>query len=545
MNVSTDKQKYNPYWPETVVFWGAGATRSLGMMMTGDIGKVLYHLSGLENGHENKNADMAVAICKWIPAATPEVRSELKALLTIIDSTEKSDNKKKAARTVLHINVERANRLSSLYDWHALKKVIERCPGVAAEDFHLQDLYNLLDMHIKSKGGIEVDEEFINSDRLIAARRTVDMLIQLFHTINYKKMLRDKKDVYRQYYDFAKILAARMQVEGLNRINNYSLDSKNFYLFSYAVISMNWDPLLLWLIFNAHREANHSSLRPYIGTPPQPMKLFNDFAHFMAVRKVDGENPGAWFPMNETAVQRLNDPEHVTDRIVRIGKFYFPHGSHGFRQCPKCGKLTFYLGDVWAYDSDNLFPPQIIPSLSVRKPRSLEEKQAIEKGMYDAVQCTHCGQITEAHHTPIVMQTNFKGANPSFIEEIQSDMRVAIEKAKHIIFAGYSLPPDDFIYRSMLAARRKMGKEDKGDNAVKCSVIDFDRGAEDRWLYKEDLEAFHKSHSESIFYNTCQRVADIFGMENIRGYGAGFPNVFLKNGQADGEKVEEMFRIWS
>ncbi|GEB78093.1 hypothetical protein [Sporolactobacillus inulinus] len=533
MNANT---QYKPYWPETVIFWGAGATQGLGMLMTKQIGNVFHTLSGLSNSKTNQ-VDIAT-IQEALPDATNKIIDELKDFLTIIDLRQ-SDTKREQARNNLGFNVKRAERLARLYDWNAVIQVIERCPGINAGSLALQDLYNLLDMHIKSQNGIEVDGEFITLDRLISARRTVDMLTQLFHTISYQKMIKDdtSKHIYRQYYGFAKLLADRMKREGLERARKGNLDSRDFYLFSYAVISMNWDPILLWLIFNAHREANDSAFRPNIGMPPQPMKLFNDLAHFMAVRKVNGGTPGAWFPMNETAVQRLNDPDHHTDRRVRIGKFYFPHGCHGFRQCPKCGKLTFYLGNDWTFDSDSLFPPQIIPSLSPKKARSTEEEKAIKGGVYDAVQCTHCGQITEAHHTPLVMQTNFKGGNPSFIEEIQSDMKVALEKAKHIIFAGYSLPTDDFIYRSILAARHNM----KG--AVKCSVIGYSEGAKDKWLYAKDMQ-LKKKQDNSAFIQTCQRVADIFGVENVRGYAQGIPNVFLKNGQADKGKVEEMLRNW-
>ncbi|MBE1555394.1 hypothetical protein H4683_002499 [Filibacter limicola] len=101
------------------------------------------------------------------------------------------------------------------------------------------------------------------------------------------------------------------------------MKDRDFYLFSYAVISMNWDPIFLWLIFNAHKELN-DECPPYIGDSPAPMKLFHDMAHFMAVRVIDGPTPEAWFPMNETVVQRLNDPDHSTDRRIRIGKFYSP-----------------------------------------------------------------------------------------------------------------------------------------------------------------------------------------------------------------------------
>ncbi|MET1248340.1 hypothetical protein ABWW58_06065 [Sporolactobacillus sp. STCC-11] len=117
-------------------------------------------------------------------------------------------------------------------------------------------------------------------------------------------------------------------------------------------------------------------------------------------------------------------------------------------------------------------------------------------------------------------------------------MKVGIENAQHIIFAGYSLPSDDFIYRSILAARHKMGKD-----KVKFSVIGYEEGAADKWLYDKDMH-LNQTKKASPFIQTCQRVAAIFGAENVRGYAQGIPNVFLTNGQADKGKVEEILRKW-
>ncbi|CAM3212806.1 hypothetical protein JOC27_000675 [Sporolactobacillus spathodeae] len=46
------------------------------------------------------------------------------------------------------------------------------------------------------------------------------------------------------------------------------------------------------------------------------------------------------------------------------------------------------------------------------------------------------------------------------IEKIKNDMKVTIEKTKHIILAVYSMPDDDFIYRNVFAARRNMGESE-------------------------------------------------------------------------------------
>lgn len=239
--------------------------------------------------------------------------------------------------------------------------------------------------------------------------------------------------------------------------------------------------------------------------------------------------------MNETAVQRLNDPEHQAARRIRVGKFYFPHGCHGFRECPNCGKLTFYLGNEWNIQSESLFPPPIINDFLFDNPsRSAEEVSAKKDGMSDAIQCVHCGSITEQHHSAIITQTNFKGNHPPYIEEIQRDMKVAIEKANHVILFGYSFPEDDFIYRSIFAARKQMG-----DKPLKCSIVNWDEDAPERWMYKDEIEKFTENHKGNVS-NMYVRLVDLFGRDHIRIYGKGIPNVFLENNEVSKEKIKEM-----
>ena len=75
------------------------------------------------------------------------------------------------------------------------------------------------------------------------------------------------------------------------------------------------------------------------------------------------------------------------------------------------------------------------------------------------------------------MQSNFKSAPPPYIEEIQRDLRAVVQEADHIVFMGYSLPPDDVDYRAFFAARRSRGPE----RPVKCSVV-VGKDGERRWL---------------------------------------------------------------
>lgn len=525
---------FAPYWPENLLVIGAGATVELGMETSEDLGEAVFELASANNENfRNKVFEMFKGL-------TYGEQNKLYKLFKHVDISAQNKSDSFSNKKSSFFSDKRIERLREVYDWHSLKQVIKRCPGFAEGKIQVQDIYNLIDMHLETGHGLRVDGYMVQPERLIAARNMMNMLTALRHAVGFRNMVQNNGKVYEQYYQFALELGKMMQQEGLERLVKHSLSSREFYLFSYSIISMNWDPIFLWLIFNAHKELNDRP--PYIGSIATPMKLFNDLAHFMAVREIESpesgkENlqPGAWFPMNETAVQRLNDSEHQTGRRVRIGKFYFPHGCHGFRECPNCGKLTFYLGNEWNINSESLFPPPIISDfLFDSPPRSKEEFDAHESDMSDAIQCVHCGTITEQHHSAIIMQTNFKGSHPPYIEEIQRDMKVAIEKANHVILFGYSFPDDDFIYRSIFAARRQMG-----ESPLKCSIVNYDPNAEDRWMYKDDMEKF-KGKYKGELSNLYSRVVNLFGEDNIRVYGQGIPNVFLRDDKVDGQKIQEL-----
>lgn len=514
---------FEPYWPDVVFFWGAGATKSLGMSTTQDIGDKVFILSRVDNDDE---ISLQMAVNEAFADTKPHICREIEALLIILGDSGEQDE----ALQLLQITKARADELQQLYDWSGLKEVIKRCPRSADSSFDLVDCYNLIDLHAdEGNGFISVNGELVQPERIGTIRNALNLIVKIIHATDYRILLSNKQNVLEKYYGFSLELGKLMREEGMCRFENGALmQERLFYLFSYAIISINWDPFALWLTFYAHKVLNDSADIPHIGSPPLPLKLFNDMAHFMAVREIDGNTPRAWFPMNETVVQRLNDPEHITGRRVRIGKIYFPHGSHGFRQCPNCRKLTMYLGDEWDIASHSLFAPEVIPSLSYNNPRSPLEKKAFEAGKYDAVQCSHCGQITQSHHTQTVMQTNFKGGYPSFLEEIQDDMRIAIEKAKHIVFFGYSLPKDDFIYRSILASRRKLV------NPPKCSIVNYGAGLPDEWIDSSYLD--EKKHSDLL--RIYRDLTSLFGEGSTRIYGAGIPNVFMDNGVVSRRKIK-------
>ena len=443
---------------------------------------------------------------------------------------------------------QRIITLRVLYNWPALQAAIRVCPGAAIEggDFQLNDLFNLLDMHGQSghgfrKGHGKVLGEFLTPREVVGARNALKMLLQAMLYVDWQGGREEKQEDLDRHYEFAKAIGKRMQRRGVSLAHNAPFDSRDFYIGDVSFVSLNYDPVALWCQFVANRDLNRSPSVPHVGSPALRLQVFHDLGHFVAgcrvkVRDRDPKTP--WHPMNETSAQRLNDHDHGSSDRIRITKFLFPHGCLWWRECPSCGKLSSYMGQSWDRNSAALIPPPplkaFVQDADALQPRSDEEDKAWKRGEVDARACVHCPTLTYAHHTQTRMQSSFKGAAPPFLEEINRDLRVAVQDANHIILMGYTLPPDDVEYRAFFAARRRR------DVDVKCSVV-VGRDGERRWLgpteWPSRLSAMDVGKAPRT---TLEAAKDLFGAENVRFFGGGIPQVFLDGGQVTETAVERL-----
>ncbi len=175
------------------------------------------------------------------------------------------------------------------------------------------------------------------------------------------------------------------------------------------------------------------------------------------------------------------------------------------------------------------------------------EKKAWLRGEVDARSCVHCGELTFSQHTQAIMQSNFKAAPPSFIEEVQRDLRVATQAANHIILMGYSLPPDDVTYRAIFAARQQRKKINDEESPVRCSVV-VGTGFGDRWHDSAEIEELIRSSDKmkpgEAPRTTLEAARDIFGIKNVRFYGGGIPQVFCDEDVASSHRLQKLIN-WS
>jgi hypothetical protein len=552
--------------PHNVIFWGAGATAELGIRTTDGQTSFIQRITGADAPQDKKPLEQRIAEALDRNRAEPWI-SALFDLITILGDGDENygsisainDEEREAMRRNWpegsdEVALEsRILNLRLVYDWPALKSVVRICPGSSAKTFKINDLFNLLDMHGPLGFGVRAptsfnrvptsfkgEEQFFDARRLIGAKNALRMLLGASFYIDYQECIRSKGNVLTQYRDFASRLGLRMQRQGIDLAGQHELDHPEFYQGDVDFVSLNYDPIALWIQFIANSDLNKRASVPHIGSPAVPLHLFHDFGHLIPARRIGkGEADWPWYPMNEAVAQRLNEPTVSASR-VRLTKFLFPHGCLCWRECPDCGKLSSYHGDHWELAASGLFPPPPLQAFDKGAcPDWITgvERAQREKGMIDARACLHCGTLTYAHHTQTIMQSSFKSQPPSFIEEIQRDLRAVTMQANHIIFMGYSLPPDDVTYRAFFSARRQR-KQGTEAAPVRCTVVNWDE-SNSGWYGPTELNDKIPPGGDTV-----KAARDIFGEENVRFYGGGVPNVFLDEGMATDAALERLLN-WS
>ena len=456
----------------TVIFWGAGATADLGMRVTPSQATFILHLADSQSGSRVTPLQPRIREALQLDDAEPWIFSAFEDLLTILGDQPEKDSAGIATPSPAQMNAMRRNlrpdiseadvrnrivKLRTLYDWPALRAVVSVCPGTHRSGggrFEITDLFNVLDMHEHGGHGFAVEgNEFLTSQRISGARNALKMLLLAMFYVDWQHHRKTNRRSIDQYYDFACALGRRQQRRALEHSRRATVSdrwffmSRDFYLGDVSFVSMNYDPIALWCQWAANRALNHSSSVPHVGCPARRLQLFHDYGHFVPAYRVgdDSAEQTPRFPMNESAAQRLNDCHHGASDLIHLSKFLFPHGCLWWRECPSCGKLSAYQGDTWELDSPTLIPPPPLKAFVSQEPDASrrKERDAWAQGDVDARECVHCRTLTYAHHTPIRMQSNFKGTPPPFLAEIERELRVVVEGANHMVFMGYSMPRDD------------------------------------------------------------------------------------------------------
>ncbi|NQS76218.1 MAG: hypothetical protein HQP61_07245 [Peptococcaceae bacterium] len=489
-------------WPETVVLWGAGATKSAGLLTNSDIARALTHI--LEQPFPGFRLDY----------------SRLFPGVTISDQLKDGFNK-----LLFKLNGE--DKLSRTYDLEALRYIAKSSPKSLNIDtgrkasLNLQELFTLIDQLIDSKLGIETlndqeEEYFIEQPRINAAKNCLKLLTEELERVAVQGKTQARISNAQFYHDFADALADLMIKEAFEyEKKGYKKDTRDFYLFSYAIVSFNWDPLIIWALFNAQKTRNESPLYMQCGLP---LRLFMDLGTTIATRKIDKNNDIILYSANETQAIKINDANYPS-RIMRMGKLLYPHGIFGSRQCPQCGKLVISFGHVWDRYSALVFGPSLVTELQQGWHYSEDEEN--DPGV---IRCPFCNQKTYPYDMPLELQTILKKRPIAPLEEIKKEMGLLIKHAKHIIFAGYSMPRDDISEKVFIASSLSGEKiEEK-----KCTIIEYDPhySTGQDWLMGTDILDYLRSRKELKPAKAINSILSIFDLNQTKLTLKGIPRIF-------------------
>lgn len=540
---------FSPLNSEVLVCIGAGATAALGMPQTAaqtdifrKLGKDGPNLAEILGAYfEGKDLEVVTCFFHLLDGSAHD-SGNLEVSPQDIAHAKRIFGQDKA-ESVLR---SRILELRRDYDWNALKQILKICPHNEENDNLIRDAYSIIDKKILAGQSIKVragtaQEESLSVSRLQGARNFLTLFINMLFAAAWFKITQGKnEEQFERYRRFVNTFGCLMQKEGMElHRRNYPLDRREFYLFSTSFISFNFEMVFPWILMNCHHQLNHAGT--YIAS--HPLKLWLDFGCEHRGRKRQGGQIVPTIEFTETVASRENEDRHIGTPLNRTGKFYFAHGSSHWRECPNCGRMTFFNGgNKWEYKEKSLIPPLPIPLFTKIDSAVLteqEQKLREEKLHFDSLQCMHCGSETFAFSAPMIMQTLYKSTPTSFLEEIQRNVRVSLEKARHIILLGYQLPSDDVVWQQTFAeaVRSRLGTGEK----AYCSVVVGFEG-ENKWLYKRDLENFiqaHESRKNAEFYGipAIKNAIAIFGKDQVRAYTGGIPQVF---GTADERAVKEL-----
>ena len=277
---------------KTLFFWGAGATATVGQRGTVPQAAFLKKLTGTKGGEPLEQRTRSALDKVSAPWDThlidllhilgdSDSNTEVTDIFTVTDAAMAAMCRHWPDKTDGAIKL-RIRELRSLFDWPALKEIIRICPAFDEEKcFLLNDLFNILDMHIQSGHGFRThNDHFIQHSRILAARKALEMLLHTLFYIDWQDARLNKPSELENYHQFARILAEHHQEQGLQLANEHKLDTREFYLADIAFVSLNYDPICLWTQFYANWDCNNH-FPPHVDIPRVPLKIFHDLAHFM------------------------------------------------------------------------------------------------------------------------------------------------------------------------------------------------------------------------------------------------------------------------
>jgi hypothetical protein len=210
----------------------------------------------------------------------------------------------------------------------------------------------------------------------------------------------------------------------------------------------------------------------------------------------------------------------------------FPHAGLSWRICPRCGKLFTDFGNLDNRYSTEALGSDLLPDINKAwKIKTEKEDECKKHGEYGVVECIFCGSLTHPFDTPLILQSAIKADRHYVMEGIFREMGLVVGNARHLIFAGYSLPEDDYIYRCFFQSALAGNSSRK----LFCSLINYDPTyikaiCNKTWLKEDEIIAYlNSNNAKRDVQETIKEAIELFDTKNIRVSLMGIPDIITKN----------------
>lgn len=531
-------------FPNTLIFFGAGATAGIGLPVTEEQERFLRSLINdgsirdrlQKYGFLTKDAiDDFERTLRLLydgdkeKTETGAFELREKTLKSFCDSASKILGKSKLNfRLKQYLNTY----VFPYYDWLAFKSIYNDLVETS-DAVKLHHVLSVITKALLENTALPTKEIFreeksqtlpiyINyGQRLEGALRAYKLLIfKLFkHKIKKIKPLNLYNKFFEEVFNYS--VNFSFLKEGKD-----SVISRDKFISSVSYATLNWDPVIPFYLIKQAKLTNDkitgSGKRVYVsyGAP------------FLIFKMSGGEKVG--YIIEEDAAfftNLMSQEKKKASLFTQLVKFFPAHGLMNLRVCPRCQNVfLIFPGDIGKLSLESLediFLLDPLPcdqDLKIIKEKHFERYTIADSWLPSQVNCPVCGSYTFFFDTFMLIQSILKTEDSPLMRKVYYDYADMASKAEHVIFIGYSFPDDDIVHLlSLLTMKTGVSRERK------LTLILKNNHYNQIWYSLEKITNEVDERTKKILQN-----AEVIAKkENIRVSFLGFPEILEKRDVKD------------
>ncbi len=453
--------------PNTLIFFGAGATADLGLPPTENQDKFFRSLTG-EGSIRDRLKDNTLS-----KDALDDFEMTLKLLYDgngKRTDTEAFEIKEKTLKNFCNRAGEilGKSKLSArlkqylhtyvfpYYDWLAFKSIYNDLIKTG-EEVKLHHVLSVITKALLEDIAIPTKELFTDEkkqtlsvyinyrQRLEGSLRVYKLLIFKLFKHKIRKMNRKTLNLYEKF--LKEIFNYSVDFDFMGKDRNLVISREGFVSpISYA--TLNWDPVIPFYLIKQAKLMNDK-------ITSRGKRVYVSYGAPFSIFKMSGGEKIGYIIDEDAAffTNLMSKEKKKVSLFIQLVKFFPAHGLMNLRTCPRCQNVfLIFPRDVGKLSPENLedvFLLDPLPSdqdLRIIKERHFERYIISDTWHPSQINCPVCGSPTFFFDTFMQIQSILKSQESPVMRKVFYDYAEMTSKAEHMIFIGYSFPDDDIVH---------------------------------------------------------------------------------------------------